>query len=188
MKKLTLITLAAALLLSACGQDGEPSAKADPKWEETRHLYRTQIQYSGENDNAAKYLEIAGRSKQLFPLLEEHCNAFVMDAYNFQDIDGEGTPLYTENNLRYPFEIAPNGNSIRVSKNYCAFNPIETADGTPLAEQIVFADDTLNILVPEQFREQESEIRQAYLELFHFEKVEAEQAYNEEIGIPTSPD
>ena len=80
MKKLTLITLAAALLLSACGQDGEPSAKADPKWEETRHLYRTQIQYSGENDNAAKYLEIAGRSKQLFPLLEEHCNAFVMDA------------------------------------------------------------------------------------------------------------
>ncbi len=188
MKKLTLITLAAALLLSACGQDGEPSAKADPKWEETRHLYRTQIQYSGENDNAAKYLEIAGRSKQLFPLLEEHCNAFGMDAYNFQDIDGEGTPLYTENNLRYPFEIAPNGNSIRVSKNYFAFNPIETADGTPLAEQIVFADDTLNILVPEQFREQESEIRQAYLELFHFEKVEAEQAYNEEIGIPTSPD
>ena len=69
MRKLSLIVLASALLLSACGQTGEPSANADPKWEETRHLYRTQIQYSGENDNAVKYLEIAGRSKQLFPLL-----------------------------------------------------------------------------------------------------------------------
>ena len=72
--------------------------------------------------------------------------------------------------------------SVQVSREYFKWNPIETANGSDLAEQIVQDDLTLNLLVPEQYRDMEQEILAAWREYFYFEKVEAENDYNEMAG------
>lgn len=125
--------LAVLLVLAGCAGN-EP---AEPKWEE--HLYRTVVYNSGEDESDAKYLEIAQRSQKLLSLLEEKTGAFVMDAYNYQTVDDEGTPLYTMNTPEVPIEIAPAGMSIQVSREY-------------------------------------------WRKYFYFEKVEAENNYNEMAG------
>ena len=86
------------------------------------------------------------------------------------------------NNPEVPIEIAPAGMSVQVSREYFKWNPIETADGSELAKQIVLDDLTLNLLVPEQYRDMEQEILAAWREYFYFEKVEAENDYNELAG------
>ena len=110
---------------------------------------------SGEDESDAKYLEIAQRSQKLLSLLEEKTGAFVMDAYNYQTVDDEGTPLYTMNTPEVPIEIAPAGMSIQVSREYFKWNPIETEDGLELEKQLVLDDLTLNLLVPNQYRDME---------------------------------
>ena len=145
-------------------------------------LYRTVVYNSGEDESDAKYLEIAQRSQKLLALLEEKAGAFVMDAYNYQTMGDEGTPLYAMNSPEVPIEIAPAGMSVQVSREYFKWNPIETADGSELAKQIVLDDLTLNLLVPEQYRDMEQEILVAWREYFYFEKVEAENDYNEMAG------
>ena len=77
-------------------------------------------------------------------------------------MDDEGTPLYTMNNPEVPIEIAPAGMSIQVSREYFKWNPIETADGSELEKQIVPDDLTLNLLVPDQYRDMEQEILSCY--------------------------
>ena len=94
--------LAVLLVLAGCAGN-EP---AEPKWEE--HLYRTVVYNSGEDESDAKYLEIAQRSQKLLSLLEEKTGAFVMDAYNYQTVDDEGTPpIYHE------YARSPNRNRSR---------------------------------------------------------------------------
>lgn len=175
----TCFMLAAVMLLSSCGSGENTSA------EEYKNIYKTVVQDTGENDSTSKYLEIAERSAELIPLLEENANAFVMDAYNYQTIDDEGTPLYEMNGMDYPVEIDPSGHSIRVSQNYFKFNPIETADGNNLVEQIIYDDLTLNVLVPKKYMDMEKQIIAAYREQFYFEKVKATNDYNEMAGIET---
>lgn len=176
MKRKNILALCALLLLlSACGREEEQKQETG--------LYTTVVTYTGEDDDV-KYLEIAGRSRELVSLLEEKAGAFVMDAYNYQSMDDDGTPLYTMNSHSYPEEIAPTGWTVRVSRNYFLHNPIETADGADLAESLVYDDLTLNLLVPEKYRDREEEIMAVYRERFYFEKVTAENDYNEMAGIP----
>ena len=147
-----------------------------------QYLYATALKYSGEDDPKT-YLEIAGRSQELLSLLEEKAGAFVMNAYNFQDADGEGTPLYEASGMELPPETDPNGRCICADENYLTLNGIQTADGRPLSEQLVYDGLTQNILVPEQFKSQEQDILRVYRARFWFEKVEAENSYNEDAGI-----
>lgn len=177
-----LMALVVILAISSCSNRTYDSEQ-DKKWSAYKHFFTTSIQYTGENDSAQKYLEIAERSKKLLSLLEENHGVFVCDAYNYQRIDDDGTPLYTMNGMRYPQGIAPNGRSIRVSKNYFQYNPIETTDGSDLINRIVYDDLTLNILVPEMYRDIEDQVTEAYRDRFYFEKVQAENDYNEMAGI-----
>lgn len=172
------VLCALLLLLSACGQGAE-----EPEKEGDGGLFTTVVTYTGEDDDA-EYLKIAGRSQKLVALLEEKAGAFVMDAYNYQAMDEEGTPLYTMNTHSYPVEFAPTGQTVRVSKNYFLHNPVKTADGSNLVENLIYDDLTLNLLVPEKYRDREEEITAAYRERFYFEKVTAENAYNEMADIP----
>jgi len=175
------MTLSLLFLLTACGQPA--GQKQDDAGSAHRNFYATSIQYTSENDSTQKYLDIANRSEALLALLEQNHGAFVCDAYNYQSLDDDGTPLYTMNGMRYPQEIDPNGQSIRVSRNYFQYNPIETADGSDLLGAIVEDDLTLNVLVPEKYRAMEEQIVQAYRERFFFEKVQAENDYNEMAGL-----
>lgn len=188
-KKLTIVLLVLAVSFSftACKERTE-TLHNGTNWEKYKNFYSTAVKYSGENESTEKYLEIAEKSAKLFPILEEKAGAFVAEAYNYQSIDEEGTPLYEQNTLHYPVEISPNGQSIRVSKNYFKYNPIYTADGSDLVEQIIFDDLTLNILVPEKYKDMKEQITEAYLENFYFEKVTATNEYNEMAGIDETLD
>lgn len=144
-------------------------------------LYAT-VTYFSDDDNVKAYLAAAQCCQQMFAQLEEHCGAFVVDAYNYQDIDGQGTPLYTMNGMDCPAEISPNGQCIRVSKNYFRHNPIVTADGQDAAQMLETDDCTLNVLVPEKYRAQEDALVSAHRARFYFEKVTAENDYNSMAG------
>ena len=148
-----------------------------------QYLYTTALKYSGEDDPKA-YLEIAGRSRELLALLEEKAGAFVMNAYNFQDADGEGTPIYEMNQMDLPVEIDPAGYCVSVDKNYLDLHGIKTADGSPAGDGLITDDRTQNILVPEKYRDREQDILREYRAAFYFEKVTAENSYNEDAGLP----
>lgn len=178
--KTALCVLALLLsLLVACAQEVD-MRREEP--EESGGLYTTVVYNTGENESTQRYLEIAQRSQGLFQLLEEETGAFIMNAYHFQDTDGRGTPLYTMNSMGLPAEIDPAGRTIQVSRNYFLHNPIQTADGSALEEQIVYDDLTLNLLVPEQYQGMEEDITAAYRQSFYFEKVQAENDFNEMAG------
>ena len=174
MKKTALFLALCLLALFA----GCTNAK-DP---EGRYVYATELKYSGEDDPKA-YLEIAARSQKLLSLLEENVDAFVMNAYNFQDADGEGTPVYELNHVDLPVEIDPAGYCVSVDKNYLDIHGIKAADGSTAGEKLVTDDRTQNILVPEKFKGREQDILKAYHEQFYFEKVTAENSYNEDAGL-----
>ncbi len=133
--------------------------------------------------------EVEKQSFELFRLIEDNADAFVMDAYNYQlnDTPTEpelyGSPIYLSRNLNYPSEIDPDGRCIRVSKNYFKLNPIETADGSDLIEKIIYDDLTLNLLVPEKYKDMEELIIEAYRERFYSEKIDTANNYNKEYGI-----
>ena len=185
MKRFLSGILAVACLagLAACGGKEEgPSSANKGTAQEQCHIYTTQVQYTGEND-PVQYLEIAARSARLLAELEDKAGAFVADFYNYQAMDDASTPLYTMNGMQFAEEIDPNGRCIRVSRNYFVHNPIETADGSDLTGQFVYDDLTLNLLVPEKYRDMEDDIVEAHRDRFYFEKVEAENAYNQEAGI-----
>lgn len=179
-----ILALACLAGLTACGGKEEVPTSAASKGtaQEQCHIYTTQVQYTGEDD-PVQYLEIAARSAHLLAELEDKAGAFVADFYNYQAMDDAGTPLYTMNGMQFAEEIDPNGHCIRVSWNYFAHNPIETADDSNLTEQFVYDDLTLNLLVPEKYQDMEEDIVAAHRERFYFEKVEAENSYNQEAGI-----
>ena len=179
-----ILALACLAGLTACGGKEEVPTSAASKGtaQEQCHIYTTQVQYTGEDD-PVQYLEIAARNAHLLAELEDKAGAFVADFYNYQAMDDAGTPLYTMNGMQFAEEIDPNGHCIRVSRNYFAHNPIETADDSNLTEQFVYDDLTLNLLVPEKYQDMEEDIVAAHRERFYFEKVEAENSYNQEAGI-----
>ena len=179
-----ILALACLAGLTACGGKEETPASAanEGTAQEQSHIYTTQVQYTGEDD-PVQYLEIAARSAHLLAELEDKAGAFVADFYNYQAMDDASTPLYTMNGMQFAEEIDPNGRCIRVSRNYFVHNPIETADGSDLTGQFVYDDLTLNLLVPEKYQDMEEDIVAAHRERFYFEKVEAENSYNQEAGI-----
>ncbi|MDL2232931.1 hypothetical protein LJC63_05030 [Ruminococcaceae bacterium OttesenSCG-928-L11] len=187
MRKLLYCFIGIALmttLFTGC-QNAFPQVE-NPNLSKTENIYAMSVKYTAENEGAGSYLEIAQRSDALFRLLEENTDAFVMDAYNYQSIDNEGTMVYTQNTLSLPIEIDAGGYCIRVSKNYFKFNPIVTVSGETIESRMISEDNTLNILVPEKYKTHESDIIAEYLELFYFEKVEVDNIHLEETQQPLS--
>ncbi len=186
MKKSSLAVFAVfvcSVFLSACAPVPEAGASSEQQWENCKNIYATVLQNSGEDESTAAYLAIAQRSQKLLAQLEENTGAFVINAENYIELT-EGDLFYTLNNHSVPVEVDPNGCCIQVSPNYFAQNPIETADGTPLPDCLVYDDCTLNVLVPEQYHNREADILAAHRADFYYEKVTADNDYNEMAGLP----
>ena len=76
--------------------------------------------------------------------------------------------------------------NLRVSPNYFLFNPIYAVDDTPVHDRIVFDDYVLNIVVPISLYFYHDIIEDHFLHLFHFNKVEVENIYNNEFDLMTN--
>ncbi len=182
-KKFAVVIIFISIIIIICTLFLNNKNKTSSKWEKYKNFYTTVVHNTGENESSKKYLTIAKRSEKLLPLLEEKAGAFIMDSYNYQDIDENGTPLYEMNNLKYPKEIDPNGESIRISKNYLKYNIIKGVNNKPIENQMIYDDLTLNILVPKKYKSKEKQILKAYKDNFYFEKVTAENDYNKMADI-----
>lgn len=182
-KKIVIIIIFISIIIILCTFFLNRQNNEDSKWEKYKNFYTSIVHNTGEDEDTKTYLKIAKRSDRLLSLLEKKADVFVMDSYNYQDIDENGAPLYEMNNLKYPKEIDPNGQSIRVSKNYFKYNPINATNKKRIENQIVYDDLTLNILVPKKYKDKEKEIRKAYKDNFYFEKVTAENDHNKMAGI-----
>ncbi|HBI62524.1 MAG TPA: hypothetical protein DDY31_15155 [Lachnospiraceae bacterium] len=49
--------------------------------------------------------------------MEEKAEVFVIDADNYQDINGEGTPFYTMNGSSYPEDVGRILRTFKIKKN-----------------------------------------------------------------------
>ena len=183
MKKILLFAFAfATLVLQGCA--GNPN-RNNEDWQNTRDLYRMVVHWVNQNESYEKDFETLIIAEELLIRLMEEKNAFIIDVSNFRLFDGVPAYMLDEAVNELPVEISPYGHHIRVSMNYFNFNPIE-AIGNPLEEQIIWDDNTLNILVPEQFRSWEEYIIEEYRNLFWFQKIEVENIYNSRLGNPNN--
>jgi len=136
-------------------------------WEIARHVHRLQIApfwppgfeelEQQIHDLEALRLELTA-SQQGFLMNAQHI--LIHDLFpEFQwENRGEHLP---------PFELAPNGNRVDISLGYLAHNPITTVDGSSIEELLIWDDLVVNLLVPVQFKPDESQIRDLYLQDFY---------------------
>ncbi|GIN12612.1 hypothetical protein J26TS2_24790 [Shouchella clausii] len=148
-------------------------------WEQTKQLYRPRLMTAGRVDLATED-EQNQRLQAVYEQLNETVNGFVINAENFEV--STGGEYYYELASGNPLTV-PDGKAIVINENYLRYNPIEAETAT-IAEQIVYNDTTLNLLVPVSLKSYEEEIKQNFLEHFYFQKVEVGNFYNEEKREP----
>lgn len=94
-----------------------------------------------------------------------------------------GDHLYEYNAPGEQSYYDPYGRCIVVNENYLNENPITINENSDeVRQQIIYADNVRNILVPKNLKKYESEIKKRFLEEFYFQKVEVENIYNEKEG------
>lgn len=111
-----------------------------------------------------------------------------MDAENFTVINNNSqNPVFLYNiNVKGEEEIySPYGRSVIINTNYLLINPIKDISGElGIINKIINDENTLSILVPEQYKEFDKKITIAYKDWFYFYKVEVDNIYNKELGHP----
>ena len=186
MRKIFLMAMLSifTFILSSC------SVSSNTQFAEmSQNYFRLQPRGSAELERAFglddyEQIELAQRLMLLFDVLEDEMGAFICDTWNYQVIDGKPRYEYNLYEEYAPVQIDSYGQSIRVSEGYFIHNPIETSDGSNLLDGVIHMDDTMNILVPEQYRNLEEGIIRAFRERFYFDKILVENIYNERQGEP----
>lgn len=79
---------------------------------------------------------------------------------------------------------SPAGRNIQIDENYLKRNPIQTCNGKAISKLIDYDQNTLNILVPEQYKKYEKKIIKNYKENFYFQKVTIDNYFRKNINKP----
>lgn len=146
-------------------------------WEKAENVYSIGLNYVGESREAEE------RLAEFYKILEEQ-GGFLIDAQNYELVDEENH-LYDLNAPGEESLYDPYGRTIVVNENYLKGNPILINGKVErVADRIIYKDNTRNILVPEHLKKYEKEIYERFLKDFYFQKVEAENIYNEKLGKP----
>ncbi|MBP1995829.1 DUF1430 domain-containing protein [Paenibacillus eucommiae] len=156
-------------------------------WNQTQNVFRVQVGILRKDidSNLEADRDLNNRLFNLYKKIESNNKAFLMMSQNFQVIKYDnGKPIYSYSlNTKFE-EYSPHGRSVIINKNYLIINPIQSSNGATIDEQVQNDEDTLNILVPEQFKDLENQIIQAYKERFYFQKVTVDNHYNKSLGYP----
>ena len=155
-------------------------------WENTDNLYNICDTYSPIYEDLA--LEDVQNDKilKVYQDLSDLGKVFIIDTLNY-----ERTPTLSKDNesLDYNYNVnvksnkdlySPYGKNILVDKNYLKRNLVTTyTDQRDVLKEINSDKDTLNILVPQKFKQYENIIKDSYKEWFYFQKVYIFNMYKE---------
>jgi len=179
------VSILTMLTLSSCKNVDTNTTE----WKNANNVYRLYIQTPESQLDLVDEEALSDMFEAFLMELEQKNQLFIIDSSNFNELDGK--KIYAHNKesmeemaISFDENIDPNGKRITVNMNYFRMNPIETVNGISIEESLVKDDNTINILVPNQYRDREEEIVALYKSFLYFQKVEVENIYNEEIGRP----
>lgn len=132
-------------------------------WIDIKDIYKVSMSDVGQDYDLSIEVELHKKITDLYQHLITENNAFFMDADDIYAMEVYG--------VDYPLTgLVTNGYSthITVSPNYFQFNPIFTSEGIPIEQELVYADNVLNILVPESLSSIYDELNKQFLNYFEF--------------------
>ena len=144
-------------------------------WNKTKNIYTINFQGydSSVVEDSLEARNINDELEKFYQKSKDKLKIFLINSDNYEkESDGRG-------NQRYEFEYAgdkeeqiysPAGRSIQIDENYLKRNPIQTCNGKSISKLIDYDQNTLNILVPEQYKKYEKKIVKNYKENFYFQK------------------
>lgn len=132
-------------------------------WIDVKDIYKVSMSDVGQDYDLSIEVELHKKITDLYQHLTAENNAFFMDADDIYAMEVYG--------VDYPLTgLVTNGFSthITVSPNYFQFNPIFTSEGIPIEQELIYADNVLNILVPESLSSIYDELKEQFLDYFEF--------------------
>ena len=142
-------------------------------WQRAENVYAIELRtIPNVSMNTEKYRPYEKRLKEFYLQAERDKGLFMINFDNYQKLLN-GRKVYEMNTHSLDEQIySYMGKSIQVNRNYLKYqNPIYKVNEEKVSdEDFVVADDTLNILVPKEYKKYEKNIRKSYLEGFKFNK------------------
>lgn len=155
-------------------------------WKDTDNLYNICDTYSPIYEDLALEDEQNDKILKVYQDLSASGKIFIIDTLNY-----ERSPNLNKNNKSFDYNYkinvktnkdlySPYGKNILIDTNYLKRNLIKThAQQENVLKKINYDKDTLNILVPQKFKQYENIIKDSYKEWFYFQKVYIFNMYKE---------
>lgn len=172
MKKQILLFFTSALILCGCSADDE----------HIDSIYRIQQNQVGDYRNLKDDWDNSSKFKNIYDKLSDEYNAFICSTFNYDILDGKRRYEYTELLEDMPIEYDYYGKNIIVSDSYFDFNLIEDINGQKVQDAFIHDPDTLNVLVPLKYQNDEQKIISSYQDFMYFNNVEVDNFYNKELN------
>ncbi|UXR78864.1 MULTISPECIES: DUF1430 domain-containing protein [unclassified Staphylococcus] len=128
-------------------------------WNTTKNIYRTNELDIGQVRNKSFNAAVNRQMKKYYNSEDNH--GFVIDSENFLELDE--TPLYVLEKIETP-DINPAGKTITIDEHYLERHPKRTIYGEKVIDKLKNDKNTINILVPIQFKKYEKKLIENYLE------------------------
>lgn len=163
--------------------------KALEYWDNTKHVYT--INFRGYDNSVTDLSKEQRRiNDELSRFYQEgikEMQVFLMNSDNYaKQSDGKGgwTYAYQYKGTKEEQICSPYGRSVKIDENYLKRNPIKTCNERSVKEQIEHNKNTLNLLVPEQYKKYEKKIIKEYKDEFYFQKVTVDNYYRKALKQP----
>lgn len=158
-----LLLIATIIILIALCRDFVTEKQNMQSWMDIKNIYKVSMSDMGQNYDLNIEVELQDKITNLYQHLTANNNAFFMDADDIYAME--------VSRVDYPLTgLVTNGFSthITVSPNYFQFNPILTSEDIPVEQELIYADNVLNILVPESLSSIHDELNERFLDYFDF--------------------
>lgn len=149
-------------------------------WQEAEDKYFLQAKFITRDLKQKRPLEI--KKKALYLDLVKKHNLHLLAADNYDTL-ANGQLLYAANTKEGLNRYSADGLSVLANVNYLRSANIKDAlTGKLVSDELIYADKTLNVLVPLALRQHEAAIKHNWQEDFHFKKVQVANIYHKEFS------